>query len=198
VPLAPEHVRAFLDPPSTWAPSAEALDNPLEHLCAAPAPCAATLVVCPVIALTQWRSEIARHCSSAQPLRVLIYHGPKRAVTAETLADFDVVLTTYSVLEVEWRKMVEPTKTACAYCGKAFLEAKLRVHLKYFCGPDSRRTVKQAKAVRAREAEGGGGGGGRVAVSDDDDSDADKSDGSGGDGSSGDDGDDDDDAPASK
>jgi DNA repair protein RAD16 len=92
-------------------------------------------VVCPVIALTQWRSEIARHCSSAQPLRVLIYHGPKRAVTAETLADFDVVLTTYSVLEVEWRKMVEPTKTACAYCGKAFLEAKLRVHNRSFCGP---------------------------------------------------------------
>jgi protein-disulfide isomerase len=60
---------------------------------------------------------VLRHCAPGA-LRVLIYHGPTRALTAETLADYDVVLTTYSVLEVEWRKMVEPTKSECPYCGK--------------------------------------------------------------------------------
>lgn len=41
--------------------------------------CKTTLVVCPVVALTQWRDEIERH-TAPRALKVHIYHGPKRYV----------------------------------------------------------------------------------------------------------------------
>ena len=40
-------------------------------------PCKTTLVVCPVVALTQWRDELLRHTVPGA-LNVHIHHGPKR------------------------------------------------------------------------------------------------------------------------
>ena len=57
---------------------------------------AGTLVICPVIALTQWRTEIEKFTESGT-LSVCTYHGPDRE--SETpralMKKFDVVLTTY-------------------------------------------------------------------------------------------------------
>jgi SNF2 family DNA or RNA helicase len=36
--------------------------------------CKATLVVCPVVAIIQWRSEIARYCLAGS-VKVVVYHG---------------------------------------------------------------------------------------------------------------------------
>lgn len=80
-----------------------------------------TLVVCPVIALSQWKSEIEKFCHS-NVLTVVIYHGPHRTnqTPKALLAKYDVVLTTYQVLEADFRRMVSPNKVKCPNCGKGF------------------------------------------------------------------------------
>lgn len=46
----------------------------------------ATLVICPVAALMQWKHEIERHVASGT-LSVYLYHGPKRTKSPEELAE---------------------------------------------------------------------------------------------------------------
>lgn len=67
------------------------------------------------------------------------------------LIKFDVVLTTYSVIETEFRKMIEPTKVNCPYCGKKFLAEKLKVcGMKQSSGADSVYAAHQ-KPLRSAE-----------------------------------------------
>nr|XP_043628726.1 DNA repair protein RAD16 [Erigeron canadensis] len=107
-------------------------------------PCVkATLVVCPLVAVRQWISEIYRFTKEGS-IKVLEYHGPKRAKKISEFFDYDFIITTYSVVESEFRKVMPP-KDRCEYCGKMFHAKKLKFHLKYFCGPDAKRTVKQSK-----------------------------------------------------
>jgi hypothetical protein len=82
---------------------------------------AGTLVVCPVIALTQWKTEIEKFCQP-NTLSVVTYHGPDRSsqTPKSLLAKYDVVLTTYQVLEADFRKMISPNKVKCPNCGKGF------------------------------------------------------------------------------
>lgn len=61
-----------------------------------------TLVVAPTVALMQWRSEIDQHTGGK--LKVNIFHGANRAKTAKELNQYDVILTTYAVLESVYRK----------------------------------------------------------------------------------------------
>lgn len=72
---------------------------------------AGTLVICPLIALYQWREEIKKF-TDEDALSVGIYHGPKRASEnpRELLCKYDIVLTTYQVVEADYRKMVSPNK----------------------------------------------------------------------------------------
>jgi hypothetical protein len=72
---------------------------------------AGTLVVCPVIALSQWKSEIEKF-TETNTLTVGIYHGPNRAkeMPPETMQKYDIILTTYQVMEQDFRKMVSPNK----------------------------------------------------------------------------------------
>ncbi|CAK4245402.1 unnamed protein product [Aphanomyces euteiches] len=108
-----------------------------------------TLIICPVIACMQWKSEIERFVESNH-LSILLYHGPKRTNLATHIASYDVVLTTYSILESEGRKLMEAEKVACAYCKKLFVPEKLIPHNKYFCGPDAHKTKKQAKQQKGK------------------------------------------------
>lgn len=59
---------------------------------------AGTLVICPVIALSQWKTEIEKFTEGGA-LTVGIYHGPDRitAMPREMMCKYDVVLTTYQV-----------------------------------------------------------------------------------------------------
>lgn len=50
----------------------------------------ATLVVCPLVAVIQWRSEIARFTAPGS-VKVLVYHGPKRNIDFEVLSQYDIV-----------------------------------------------------------------------------------------------------------
>ena len=60
-----------------------------------------TLIVVPLTVLSQWETEIAAH-SKKRTLSVLQYYGNNRKKTR--LSDYDVVLTTYGLLESEFSK----------------------------------------------------------------------------------------------
>lgn len=106
-----------------------------------------TLVVCPVVAVMQWKSEIERF---VEPNRVSVYihHGAKRDDLPSRIASYDIVLTTYSIIENEVRKTLGWSKVACKYCKKKYLPEKLVTHNKYFCGPNAKKTQKQDKQQR--------------------------------------------------
>ena len=80
---------------------------------------AGTLVVVPVIAIYQWQEEIKKF-TEENALTVCIYHGSDRLAKfpREMLAKYDIILTTYQVLEADFRKMVSPNKISCPNCGR--------------------------------------------------------------------------------
>eukprot|EP00644_Phytophthora_capsici_P015775 jgi/Phyca11/577126/estExt2_Genewise1.C_PHYCAscaffold_1020080 len=108
-----------------------------------------TLVVCPLVAVMQWQSEIERFVEPGH-LSVYIHHGSKRLELVEKIASYDIVLTTYSIIENEIRKTLGWSKVACKYCGKKYLPDKLVSHNKYFCGPNARKTALQGKQQKKR------------------------------------------------
>ncbi|KAH9938679.1 SNF2 family N-terminal domain-containing protein [Fomitopsis serialis] len=59
------------------------------------------LVIAPTVAIMQWRNEIETHTDS---FKVLVWHGSSRDTNVKTLKSYDVVLTTYAVLESCFRK----------------------------------------------------------------------------------------------
>ncbi|KAF5726453.1 Helicase protein with RING/U-box domain isoform 1 [Tripterygium wilfordii] len=109
----------------------------------------ATLVVCPVVAVSQWKSEIERFTVEGST-KFLLYYGASRGKSSAQFANFDFVITTYSTVEAEFRKYMMPPKQKCPYCGKSYYETKLAVHLKYFCGPDAIRTEKQSRQEKKK------------------------------------------------
>ena len=74
----------------------------------------------PHLALPQWEDEI-RDCTLPGSLRVLVYYADRKSVTKEAIGAADVVLTTYPVVEAEWRKIINRAMVACEYCGKKLL-----------------------------------------------------------------------------
>ncbi|XP_029699974.1 transcription termination factor 2-like [Takifugu rubripes] len=60
----------------------------------------ATLIICPASLIHHWTREIDRHVRSSK-LSVYLYHGPNRERSARALADYDVVVTTYSLVSKE-------------------------------------------------------------------------------------------------
>lgn len=112
-----------------------------------PLPPAKTLVVVPTIALLQWQQEIKNY-TSPNALRVVIYHNNR---SPALLAEADVVLTTYKVIESEYRKSTSNFKVTCNICSKRFYPEKFRLHRKYFCGENAHRTAKQSLTQRKKD-----------------------------------------------
>uniref|UniRef100_A0A8C5E8V8 Transcription termination factor 2 n=1 Tax=Gouania willdenowi TaxID=441366 RepID=A0A8C5E8V8_GOUWI len=59
-----------------------------------------TLIICPASLVHHWKREIDRHIKKGK-LTVYLYHGPNREKSAKVLADYDVVVTTYSLVSKE-------------------------------------------------------------------------------------------------
>ncbi|KAG2089128.1 SNF2 family N-terminal domain-containing protein [Suillus discolor] len=59
------------------------------------------IVVAPTVALMQWRNEIDTH---TEGMDVLVWHGASRVNNPKELEKYDVVLTTYAVMESCFRK----------------------------------------------------------------------------------------------
>ncbi|WVZ87282.1 hypothetical protein U9M48_033943 [Paspalum notatum var. saurae] len=64
-------------------------------------PAAGTLVVCPSSILKQWASELSEKVAESAELSVLVYHGGSRTRDPTELADYDVVVTTYTIVALE-------------------------------------------------------------------------------------------------
>ncbi|PVZ97025.1 hypothetical protein BB558_007046 [Smittium angustum] len=60
-----------------------------------------TLVVTPTVALIQWKKEIEKY---APGLKVLTFYGTTRTKSIKEIHEYDVVLTTFAVLESIYRK----------------------------------------------------------------------------------------------
>ncbi|KAH7344048.1 SNF2 family N-terminal domain-containing protein [Rhizoctonia solani] len=65
------------------------------------------LVVAPTVALVQWKNEIEAH---TEGFKVYMFHGGSREKSTKELGKYDVVLTTYAVMESSFRKQVSGFK----------------------------------------------------------------------------------------
>ncbi|KIY45440.1 hypothetical protein FISHEDRAFT_49435 [Fistulina hepatica ATCC 64428] len=59
------------------------------------------LVIAPTVAVMQWKNELESH---TEGMKVLVWHGSGRESDTKELTKYDVVLTTYAVLESCFRK----------------------------------------------------------------------------------------------
>eukprot|EP01012_Entosiphon_sulcatum_P067451 TRINITY_DN9716_c0_g1_i1.p1 TRINITY_DN9716_c0_g1~~TRINITY_DN9716_c0_g1_i1.p1 ORF type:complete len:1165 (-),score=253.85 TRINITY_DN9716_c0_g1_i1:69-3533(-) len=115
-----------------------------------PAERAPTLVICPTSAMMQWRDEIKAFTEEGA-LSVLVYHSDRKKLELGELEKHDIVLTTYPVVEAEWRKIINKHKVQCEFCNKRFLPRRLEVHNRYFCGPEAEKTTKLMKTDTKRQ-----------------------------------------------
>ncbi|KAI0662868.1 SNF2 family N-terminal domain-containing protein [Cubamyces menziesii] len=60
------------------------------------------LVIAPTVAIMQWRNEIELHTDNL--LKTLVWHGASRESSVKELKKYDVVLTSYAVVESCFRK----------------------------------------------------------------------------------------------
>lgn len=67
-------------------------------------PSARALVVCPTSVLRQWADELQNKVTCKANLFLLVYHGSSRTKDPYELAKYDVVLTTYSIVSMEFPK----------------------------------------------------------------------------------------------
>lgn len=75
-------------------------------------------------------SKVQEQRSMCTSMQVVVFHGNRRTADPTELAGADVVLTTYSIIEGEHRRYVEPDKIPCKYCNKRFQPDRLEVHLR--------------------------------------------------------------------
>ncbi|GAA6046472.1 hypothetical protein JCM3770_004939 [Rhodotorula araucariae] len=64
-------------------------------------PKGSTLVLAPTVAIVQWKSEIEKFTKG---FKVLIFHGTNRLSNVKEMEKYDVVLTSYAVLESTFRR----------------------------------------------------------------------------------------------
>ncbi|XP_053313841.1 transcription termination factor 2 [Spea bombifrons] len=59
-----------------------------------------TLIICPASLVHHWKKEVEKRVSDSR-LRVYLYHGPNREKDCKALAQYDIVVTTYSLVSKE-------------------------------------------------------------------------------------------------
>ncbi|XP_030764453.1 transcription termination factor 2-like [Sitophilus oryzae] len=75
-----------------------------------------SLIVCPASLINQWSGEIDRRLKRGL-LSYMLFHGPKRETKIKKIAEYDVVITTYSIVnneadkesalfKIKWRRII--------------------------------------------------------------------------------------------
>ncbi|XP_063161697.1 transcription termination factor 2 [Candoia aspera] len=59
-----------------------------------------TLIVCPASLIHHWKKEVEKHVKHGK-LKVCLYHGPSRIKNTSILSQYEIVITTYSILAKE-------------------------------------------------------------------------------------------------
>jgi len=63
-----------------------------------------TLVICPLSVITNWEMQLKRHVRKDNPLKIYTYHGSdRRKKDKKSLKEYDVIITTYSIVSQEWK-----------------------------------------------------------------------------------------------
>jgi hypothetical protein len=69
----------------------------------------ATLLVCPLSTMTNWKEQIKEHFPASSGLRWTRYHGSERfGMNYKELADYDIVITTYHIIAKDWNDRKRP------------------------------------------------------------------------------------------
>ena len=107
-----------------------------------------TLVVCPLASLKQWQTDIAG-CTPPGSVKVLVYHGPKRKemMANKDLSEYDFVLTTYSIAEIESRKY-EIDKLVCDFCGQVLDRENMKFHGRFLCKQSNQVSTPEMSDIR--------------------------------------------------
>ncbi|KAI8341863.1 SNF2 family N-terminal domain-containing protein [Chlamydoabsidia padenii] len=108
-----------------------------------------SLIIAPTVAIMQWQTEIEKHTSN--DINVHIFHGAKRAKTVKVLESFDIVITTYSVLETCHRKQHSGVKRNGELVKEASLLHKVKWHRVVL---DEAHNIKDRSSGTARSAFG--------------------------------------------
>ncbi|CAN6670025.1 DNA repair protein Rad16p [Trichomonascus vanleenenianus] len=66
------------------------------------------LVIAPTVAIVQWKNEIEMYTNGK--MKTLLYYGQNRTTKVEDLKEYDVVLTSYAVVESVYRKQTSGHK----------------------------------------------------------------------------------------
>jgi len=66
----------------------------------------ATLVVCPLALMDQWCEEVVKHTRPGA-LSIFKYHGGSRKRDPHALSSYDIVVTTYGVIDSEFKALVQ-------------------------------------------------------------------------------------------
>jgi DNA repair protein RAD16 len=61
-------------------------------------------VVAPTVALRQWSEEMSNHVAEEGKLSIYFFHGQKRVNEESELLKYDIVVTSYAVIESAFRK----------------------------------------------------------------------------------------------
>ncbi|KAF1971405.1 hypothetical protein BU23DRAFT_555945 [Bimuria novae-zelandiae CBS 107.79] len=76
----------------------------------APDACNATLILAPVSVMSNWSTQIKKHIKDQYAMRVMFYHGNrKEPITPKSIANFDVVISTYESVSTEWHSQKSAT-----------------------------------------------------------------------------------------
>ncbi|MCJ1252016.1 hypothetical protein MMC30_009254 [Trapelia coarctata] len=85
----------------------------------ADAPLAATLLIAPKTLIQTWKDELQRHLKSTDDLRFCVYYGKDRTKLLKELHRHDLVITTYSVVRLDWKaSSAEPENRSTLYSVK--------------------------------------------------------------------------------
>lgn len=112
------------------------------------------LVVCPLSLVQQWKNEIIDKIAPEFSPTILVHHGPKRERSAHTIASYDIVLTTYSILVAEYPKTMKPVPPSTVFTkrkkGPLFRIEWFRVVLDEAQAIKNQRSESFAAAVNIR------------------------------------------------
>ncbi|KAH6589316.1 hypothetical protein BASA61_005646 [Batrachochytrium salamandrivorans] len=67
------------------------------------------LIICPTVAILQWMDEIANR-TTPNFFKILLFHGTNRSTSIDELLNYDIVISTYSIIESGFRKQQHGVK----------------------------------------------------------------------------------------
>ncbi|KAF2129963.1 hypothetical protein P153DRAFT_227886 [Dothidotthia symphoricarpi CBS 119687] len=71
----------------------------------------ATLLIVPPNLLETWEEQFRRHLASSNSLKIRRHHSIRRISNLDELREYDVIITTYQMVEAEWKKCKSSEKS---------------------------------------------------------------------------------------